>query len=552
LKNSIRAILTVMNTKEKNRLVLLIFFNTIIHLTDVFSVVCLLFVVKFYTQPFVVNIHNLLLTGIFSDKKPVLPVLILLLLFIVKNVAGHFVYKSQVQFICNVSVRISQQNLSDYLEGAYSNYANVDSAVFVNKIVHQPTEFAQYILQSFQQIITELLLIAFSATALMIYNAKLVIIVFFTLLPGVIILSWLTKKRLGNIKKNIRIVVEQSLQYLNEALRGYVESNIYNRNTFFVNRHTEVQNRVGTYITDIQVTQDMPARFFEVFAILGLFVLIVVIKYGRTIHNTDVVLIGAFMAAAYKIIPSITKIINLTGLFRTYRYTIEETDKSCLVRQAKRVSGRKIESIEFRDIHFSYNGIKIFNGFNCRINAGSFAGICGDSGSGKTTLLQLLLGFNRESSGSVLFNGEIVDDSARISHWNTVAYVKQDPFILHNSILNNIVLFDNEYEKCRLNEIFEVTGLNEMADKFPEGFYKLVGEGGKRLSGGQRKRIAIARALYKDSDLILLDEPFSELDELSEIRMLQYLKKLSLKGKMIILISHNRSSFQLCDMVINV
>jgi ABC-type bacteriocin/lantibiotic exporter with double-glycine peptidase domain len=384
----------------------------------------------------------------------------------------------------------------------------------------------------------------------MIYNAHLFLIVFLTMLPAIVILSWLTKKRLDTIKKTIEVVVEQSLQYLNEALKGFVESNIYHKNAFFINRHKEAQKKVGSYVIKIQTTQDMPARFFEVCAILGLFVLIVAIKYTTTAANTDVIIIGAFIAAAYKIIPGISRIINLTGQVRTYQYAIEGS--SFTSRQTAKASAEKIETIEFRDIHFSYKELKVLDGLNCSMAAGSFIGISGDSGSGKTTLLQLLLGFCSPHSGTVLFNGVVADDNTRIANWRRVAYVKQEPFILHDTILNNIVLFENEYDSTRLTKVLEITGLKEMTDRFPEGIYKPVMEAGKNLSGGQRKRIAIARALYKNADMILLDEPFSELDELSELKMLKYLKQLAIDGKLIILISHAQHSFQLCDAVIHV
>lgn len=552
LKSIIRAIISVVNPKEKKRLSLFIFFNTIINLADVFSVVCLLFVIKYYTQPFTVSRDEPLLSKLFPGKNAVLPVLILIVMFIAKNIAGHLIYKKQVKFISNIAVRLSRQNLSGYLSGSYHDYTNIDSAVLVRKIIHQPTEFAQYVLQAAQQIITELLLITFSITALMIYNGKLFMIVFLTMLPAIIILSWITKKRLEKIKKNIKSVVEKSLQYLNEALKGYVESNIYDKNSFFINRHKEAQQTVGDHIANMQTLQDLPARIFEVFAILGLFVLIVAIKYATAINNADVVIVGAFMAAAYKIIPSISKIINLARQVETYRYTIEGTVNHLPEQQKKDISSQKIESIAFRNVHFSYGKLKVLEEFNCNITAGSFIGLSGDSGSGKSTILQLLLGFYTPGSGAILFNGKVAGNEERISCWNQIAYVKQEPFILHDSILNNITLFENKYDSDRLKEILEITGLQKVADQFPEGIHQQIMEAGKNLSGGQRKRLAIARALYKDAGLILLDEPFSELDELSELKMLRYLKQLTLEGKTIILISHSRNSFQLCDKVINV
>jgi ABC-type bacteriocin/lantibiotic exporter with double-glycine peptidase domain len=227
------------------------------------------------------------------------------------------------------------------------------------------------------------------------------------------------------------------------------------------------------------------------------------------------------------------------------------SDANGPLRQTANKPVQKIKSILFNDVHFSYNEISVLTGFECSLYAGSFIGISGNSGSGKTTFIQLLLGFCTESSGSILFNEELTRSETRMAYWNKIAYVKQEPFILHDSMLNNIVLFEANYNKERLKQVLEITGLDDLLNQFPEGVNKILTESGRNISGGQRKRIAIARALYKDADVILLDEPFSELDEQSEFKMLQHLKQLALTGKMIVLISHSHNSFQLCHTVIN-
>jgi ABC-type bacteriocin/lantibiotic exporter with double-glycine peptidase domain len=173
------------------------------------------------------------------------------------------------------------------------------------------------------------------------------------------------------------------------------------------------------------------------------------------------------------------------------------------------------------------------------------SGISGDSGKGKTTMLNLTAGFLQPEQGEILFNSE---SRKYLPFWSQMAYVKQDPFILHASILDNIVLFDEQYDPVKLNEVLEVTGLLK---NFPEGIGKMIMEGGKNISGGQRQRVALARALYKDATVLLLDEPFSELDEASEIVIMQYLRTLAESGKIILLISHNPKSLDFCHAVIN-
>ncbi|HWB28520.1 MAG TPA: ABC transporter ATP-binding protein [Chitinophagaceae bacterium] len=551
MKNIITNIFAVVTPKERKRLILFIIINAAVNLADILSVVCLLFVVKFYTQPYGFITSNPYLIKFLPSTGSIFPVVFLAGLFTLKNAGGYFTNKKQATFINNVAVRISKQNLAAYLRGPYSNYANADSSVHVSKIVYQPTEFAQFVLQGIQQVITECILVIFSTIALFIYNANLFAVVCLTLLPAIVILSWLNKKKLNVIKKNIQLAAEQSYQHLNEALTGYVESNIYDRNEFFINRHTASQQKLGGYITGLKITQDIPARFFEVFAVIGLLVLIVAIKFGNSGGGADVVMIGAFMAAAYKIIPGISKIITQAGFVKTYLHTIEAARAVTIAAPQVLNSGSvKIMTIQCRDIDFGYNGLEVFKGFDCYLHTGSFTGISGASGSGKTTLLQLLLGFYTPHAGAVLFNGKITGEHERMACWSSIAYVKQQPFILHDSILNNIILFEEHYDKKRLEEILEVTGVNEIAGHYREGIHKNIMEAGRNISGGQRQRIALARALYKNAGVILLDEPFSELDEISELKMLQYLQQLALSGKIVVLISHTPASFRLCDNVI--
>jgi ABC-type multidrug transport system fused ATPase/permease subunit len=539
--NSIyKNIIRVLTPGERKQVKVFVVLNTFISLLDIFCIIYLLFVLKFYTES---NASFLNDSRLFADKNSVMPAIWLLLIFSAKNIMGHWVYQSQVKFITRIAQRLSTENLSDYLNGDYKNFANEDSAVFVSRIIHQPTEFAQYVLLNFQLIITECVMVTLSVITLLVYNAQLFLIAVVALLPPILLLVFLTKRRLKNIKKNIKTIVEQSLQYLREALSGFVESNIFDKNRFFINRHTTVQAELGKKISGMQITQDLPARFFEVFAILGLFILIVAIKFSGTMGSAYIVLLGTFMAAAFKIIPGISKIINLNNQLRAYQHTIAE--RAVHPELSVDTINDKITSITFQNVSFSYNGNKVLHRLNTTIHTGSLSGISGDSGKGKTTMLNLTAGFLQPEQGEILFNSE---SRKYLPFWSQMAYVKQDPFILHASILDNIVLFDEQYDPVKLNEVLEVTGLLK---NFPEGIGKMIMEGGKNISGGQRQRIALARALYKDATVLLLDEPFSELDEASEIVIMQYLRTLAESGKIILLISHNPKSLDFCHAVIN-
>jgi ABC-type transport system involved in cytochrome bd biosynthesis fused ATPase/permease subunit len=146
----------------------------------------------------------------------------------------------------------------------------------------------------------------------------------------------------------------------------------------------------------------------------------------------------------------------------------------------------------------------------------------------------------------VLINGKPADPETLRSYWGRIAYVQQHPFLLHDTILKNITLSDGPYDEDRLQKAVDAAGLPHLDPSSGAWLTKIITESGKNISGGQRQRIAFARALYKDADLLILDEPFSELDEAAEKEMLCYCLQLVREGKIVLLITHHKKNLSLC------
>jgi len=549
VKQTFQNIISILTRKEKRKFYLLTMLSLIVSITDIASIAFLFVVINFYSaQP---SEKISLLTHLGIKAHSIFPALLLIMLFICKSIGGYYVYKMQYQFVYKVASRLSKRNLLLYLEGSFIDHVDIDSSVFKRKTSNQPIEFAHYVLSSVQQMITEIILITLTVIILIIIDARLLVIVSLVLAPAIVILRNITRKRLSVIRKNIKTTNENVLKHLNEALSGFVESNIYGKNDFFTERYGHSQNVLNTYLANLQITQGMPSRFFEVFAVFGLFILIVANQLFS--NATNIFTLGAFAAAAYKIIPGISRIINFSSQVRTYEYTIAELTKDTQKknRTKKLVHIEPLDSIEFENISFAYKNEPVLCGINFKINKGTFVGIKGTSGKGKTTLMNLLLGFLSPVNGRILFNNRERNADERQQFWHKIAYVKQEPFIVHDSVLKNITLYEENVNEKKLNEVIEATGLSSFIQKFSEGAEKIVTEDGKNISGGQRQRIAIARAMYKDADVIVLDEPFNELDEQSESVLLHYFKQLSCKEKIIILITHNMKSLSFCDTIID-
>ena len=169
----------------------------------------------------------------------------------------------------------------------------------------------------------------------------------------------------------------------------------------------------------------------------------------------------------------------------------------------------------------------------------------------KTTLINLLLGFLEPDAGSILFNSQPVSQSERQQYWPFIAYIKQQHFVLHDTLLVNIILNDEPYDKLKFQEAITLSGLSGFIKEHPEGFSYPIQEQGRNISGGQRQRMALARALYKDAPLLIADEPFTELDRESTVQLIKTCKQLADKGKMILLITHDSYALSQCNRVIS-
>lgn len=541
MRKLIADIWVILTAVEKRKLMILGFSIVVINMIDIASLALLVVIVNFYT----VASAKLpdFIPGWLHDKSSLNLIGAFLLVFIIKSIIGYFISSSQFKFIYSVASRLSAENLLRYLEGSFIDYVNIDSAVQIRQISQQPVEFVHYVLSGLLQMFTECVLIILTVIAILIYDASLFLLLLVSLLPAVVLISFLARRRLRHIKANLKTIGEKAIQYLKEALLGYVESNIYNRKSFFMQRYADYQQKLNNYLSDIQVIQGLPTRSVEVFAVLGLFILLAINQRGNT-GLVSIVTIGAFIAAAYKIIPGIVKVVNLNNQVKTYLFTV--ANLGYRGSRSLTPTGKTIDSIEFRSVGFLYEGKDVLKDVNLQIQKGEMIGISSPSGRGKTTLINLLLGFLDPAKGDILFNKMPTRPEERQQFWKEISYVKQQPFLIYNTVLNNITLDEVEPNKQLVEFAIEASGLDDLIKKNNLGMRAMISENGKNISGGQRQRIALARAFYKNASLIILDEPFNEMDEASETKILHHLKKLSAEGKTIILITHNKRSLSYC------
>lgn len=538
----------ILSAQERSRMLLLALADMLTGLLDVLFLAALLLLINSFTHTGIGARGNKV-TKLLSEYDPLLVTGVFLLLYAMKNIAAVKLMRRQHNFVSGVASRLSQRNLLQYLHGSYLDYVHTDSSVRVRQISQMPIEFGQYVLTNLQTIIAQSILIVFTICAMLLYHPALFIVLLLVLLPPVVLLGRYIKRGLSKIRTQIKASGVKTIQYLQEALAGYIESNVFGKTDFFVNRFQQSQQELNHGIAVQQTLQSLSSRLIELFALAGFCILIVL---NRITHGSgiDLLSIGVFMAAAYKIIPGIVKILNSAGQIRTYSFTLDSLLPVGYSSEEKNsIDVPPIQSVAFNDVSFRYAEKQVLNKFSFTAKSGSMVGISGVSGRGKTTLINLLLGFLSENSGAIHINERPVDAVARKAYRRRIAYVKQQGFFINDTIRANITLNDTDTDEKRLTEALRVSGLEVLLQADPDGLDKQLRENGKNISGGQRQRLMLARALYHDFDLLILDEPFSQMDEAAEQAILAQLQKL-LHNKLLFFITHNRKSLTFCNQTI--
>ena len=542
----------ILGKAEKRHFSVLILLDILVSIADILALAVLLWIIQFYIDPGTSRGEEFLPAAL-ADKESVWLIAIFFVLFGLKNLAAFYLQKAHYRFNSEVAIRISGNKLMNYLHSGYEDFVHIDSSRHIRTICLQPFEFCQYILSGIQQIITQACLISIAVIAILFFNVRLFLLLLIILLPPVIVVFYAIKKRMAATRKSIQEQNQRSYQYVLDALKGFIESNIYNRHIFFLQRFIRSRKKFSIALFDTMLIQSMPARIIEVFAILGLFILVVIAKWGGNNDHSFLLTIGAFMAAAYKIIPGIVKITNITGQMKAYEFSASDLAHSNAPISGTNESSAlvSIQSVELKNVSFTYTDRPILNRFNLSIQKRDFVGIAGASGKGKTTILNILLGFLAPQEGNVLINDVSLNKDSLKVYWPSIAYVRQQSFFIHDTLLRNITLEEDNYNKSNLEYAVSVSGLAAFIGEHTSGLDTIITENAKNISGGQQQRIAIARALYKNADMILLDEPFNELDEASEKLLLTHFSELAKQGKIVILITHNKASLTWCNKIIS-
>jgi ATP-binding cassette subfamily B protein len=206
-------------------------------------------------------------------------------------------------------------------------------------------------------------------------------------------------------------------------------------------------------------------------------------------------------------------------------------------------------NIEFRDVFFDYGQVKILNKLSFSIARGTSVAIVGLSGGGKSTLIKLIVGLLKKDKGELLLDGKDIDEIHLDSYYDHISYLSQDTPIFDATIRDNIVFDEHTLSDEELYEILEKVHLQEKVSQLPDRLDTLVGERGVKLSGGERQRLAFARIIAQKRNILILDEPVSALDNITEQSLMETILK-EFKDKTIIIVAHRLNFIKDVDKIL--
>ena len=495
------------------------------------------------------------LLAIFGEKTDIRSALLVclaaLVFVILKNAASIGLARFQSRFLLDLYRGFSRKMFCNYYHRGLPFLKGKSSVQLGHEVTFVCYMFSLCVLSPIFRMAGEALLLILMMTALMIWEPMVGILLCLGFLPMVMFYVWVLKDKLRRYGAEELEARRAQSRTVVEAFRGYSEleiSRAFNASLMSFDNGLKIINHSRLRMETMQM---FPTCLSEVSIVVGLALLLLVGEGNLGVVG------GVFAVAAYRMIPAVRGILNGWNTLQNAAYSIDVVMEGVKEDDKPKVKPEESFSfnhtIEIKDLGFVFpDGGKILEHFNATLHRGERIGVRGPSGSGKSTLFNLMLGFFMPTSGNIYIDNKELTLSNRHQWHRIVGYVPQEIFIIQGSLAENIAL-GQKVDPGKVQQVLEQVQLNEWAAELPEGIDTPLGEYGSRLSGGQKQRIGIARALYKDAEVLFFDEATSALDSNTEHEINAALQELSEKHKELtmIIIAHRESSLKFCDRMID-
>ena len=498
--------------------------------------------------PFIVDIF-----GNLSREELISAVMVaMVLIYVVRSLFLFWSLWIQKGFSASVSGRLSQSLFSIYLRQPYMFHLQRNSSTLMRN-AKNATSVVTCGVDPFLVLLTDGL-VAIAMFALLIAVepvGTLAVLLVFGL--STFVFQRTTRRRIDNWGYQVDYHETKILQHLQEGFGGAKDVKVLGRENEFLSQHEKHLGESIRINRIYNVILTLPRSFMEIITIVGLCLLVVsMVVRGRELADI-VPILGLFAAAAFRVMPSINRLLMATQTLIFNRSIIASVYEDFLLDSPDSPntgSGNKFATqLELTDVSFKYPtaATASLQNVSLVVKRGEAVGFVGPSGAGKSTLVDVILGLFAPTTGVVKVDGQDVQQNLR--NWqNQIGYVPQAIYLTDDTLRRNVAfgLNDENIDDNLVSNAIRLAQLEEFVTTLPEKLETVVGERGVRLSGGQRQRIGIARALYHNPSVLVLDEATSSLDTPTEHGVMQAVQALQ-GSKTVLIVAHRLSTVEYCD-----
>lgn len=481
---------------------------------------------------------------------------IMLTLVLVNSILRLISLKYQANTAHKIGEDISNTIFEKSISIDYEDFIALKTSDFVNKIALKCDQIITNAVLPFFNLISMVITSIFIVTSLLIYSSKITIILFCILFSIYYIINKLTKNKLVSYGLQISLNTSKLVRLIQESCGAYRDIIIDNSRGTWILNFSAIDEKIRKNKKKIHIIANLPKIIIEGF-FLGLIFLTLIWTNLKDNDIKDFMpIFGVFIVALQRMLPIMQGGFSSLATIKASQTIVAEVVEQISTSSRKYISSDEVifrNSLEFRGVSFKYKNSSEFVLININfvIQRGEFIYIQGKTGSGKTTLVDLVLGLLHPVGGKILSDAIEITNTNSTSWMKNLSHVPQKVYLIDGSILDNIMVGIDQsiinYEKLEFS--FKVAELTDFINTLELGFNAPVGENGAYLSGGQIQRIGIARAIYRQSKIIVFDESTSALDIDTEKKILNNIKKL---GITIIFISHSPRILSFCDRKFNV
>ncbi len=485
--------------------------------------------------------------------------------FFLKNLYLFFQIHCQGTFVYSAKREIALNLFRKYMGKAYFYHLGTNSSVMLRNLTTEVSSYCSFFLMPVVNLITEILVL-FSIIALIIWVEPQGS-VFLIFVLGFLILTFVkaTHRVVGSWGQERLEAEEKKLKHLQQGLGAIKQILLSGKTEFFLRRFHKPNQISGLMDKREYIFQYVPKLGVEIIAVCGLVSMCSYLLWNGKSYQEVTYMLGLMSSAGFRLIPSFSRILNnfqslrygwasvdtLLGEFSSKQSDRKDAEDTNAL-PAENTNHLKFErEISFSKVSFSYDlSHPILDSVDLAIPKGGTIGLTGPSGSGKSTFADLILGLIEPTGGEIFLDGKRLVGIQDNRWFSNIGYVPQEVYVLDDSIRRNVAfgLRDDEIDEDRVWEVLGIVSMQDFVQDAPKGLDTFLGERGARMSGGQKQRLGVARALYNDPDILVLDEFTSALDRTTEREILDTFHPLRGK-KTIVMISHSDAPLGICDKV---